>query len=70
MEPGNVYLPDRSMPRCAWVNEHVDELCRFPAEPNDCGDSDSQALFEIRNGMDSLQRYLKMSSIRISILAS
>jgi len=61
-QAGNVFLPDPLMPGYAWVNEHVDELCRFPAEPNDRGDSDSQALFEIRMGVDAFSRYLELSS--------
>lgn len=61
-ETGHVYLPDPKMQGFAWVNEYVDEICRFPGEPNDRGDQTSQALYEIRVNQNVFNDWLERTN--------
>jgi predicted phage terminase large subunit-like protein len=58
-EAGNVEYPDPNMPGFAWVHEHVEEILRFPNEPNDRGDAESQALNELRKSHNAFMGWLQ-----------
>lgn len=61
-EAGNVEYPDPNMPGFSWVHEHVEEILRFPNEPNDRGDAESQALNELRKSHNAFMGWLKKDS--------
>lgn len=58
-EAGNVFLPDPSI--APWVHDYIEELTGFPnASHDDCVDSTSQALIELRNDGDWITGLAKM----------
>lgn len=47
-QAGNVEVPDPDMPGYEWAREYIENILRFPAKPNDDGDSTSQALERLK----------------------
>lgn len=55
VESGHWYLPHPKMPGYEWVDAFIDELARFPSEPNDQGDAFSQLDHYLNSAQGMLQ---------------
>lgn len=61
---GNIFIPDPTMPRFAWSEEHLNEVCRYPQEPNDRGDAAAQAINFWRSNRDDMFEWLKKEAAK------